>query len=220
MRFGLAMFVLVSPVIKAEARINFREYRGVSDQMILDRVEARDPDAIRELGYRDIKNSKAILEQIASQAEPPQQEIDRRANGNKRRAAKIREMLEPKYRNASLAAKMALGKRGDRNALKHFISCLSIASGFDREICIQALGYVGDKRAVKYLVPVLSEEGGPPPPSAHVLTEPYAVTAADALGSILPDVATQIQVDSEKNRVKAWLKWWKNHESEYLAGIE
>lgn len=214
------LVVVLMGAIEANARINFREYKDASDEVIAERVEQHDPDAIRELGYRDLKGWREKLARLASEHEPPQAEIDKHSKGNKRRTARIREYLVPKYKNASLAAKMALAKRGDRDALRHFIMCLSTASDFEREACIQALGYIGDKRAVKHLIPILSEKGGPKAASSHILTEEFSETAAGSLERILPTANAETGGKTSEARRAAWLNWWKSHEEEFREGVE
>jgi HEAT repeat protein len=71
-----------------------------------------------------------------------------------------------------------------------YVIGLSSSNGAWRVKCIRYLGEIGDKRAVKYLIPILGDDR--PAKIVHGRRSGlYSLAAAEALRDILPDVFEQ-----------------------------
>ena len=82
---------------------------------------------------------------------------------------------------------------GDDAKLQEFIDGLNGSDRALKHACIEALVYIRDKRAVKHLIPLLSEHFGPESNSRDSAYDPFDRQAGEALDKILPDTAKDLR---------------------------
>lgn len=195
-----------------------RPYKTVSDSELTEKIDRHDADAIRELGYRKSHPRVSKLKEIAEQDQPPQDAIQKFSHGKPALEKKYRHIFTRNYAVASQAAKMALAKLGDEVAFNEFVVGLSTSNPDYRSDCILALGYIGNKSAVKDLGPILLEKGGPPVRSKDDWPTPYSTLAEMSLGNILPNVLSDIQKKNPTKRIHfhdEWKSWWNANKDQY-----
>lgn len=207
-----------------------------------ERAEREYTDAIFALGYRNDAASIPLLRHLAETPIPSQDEIDKIAHRPKRpqnpsegyrRAEKANndatnKIVIDRRRSSSLAAKMALTRMGVQSYFDEFAMGSSTTSYAWKTTCIEALGYMNDKRAVKYLGPLLYQDSPPVAPAGwddDVSLIPYNVSAGIALGNLLPDeedaeLKNVVKRDDPKNHqetllAKQWLQWWERNKGGY-----
>jgi HEAT repeat protein len=216
--FAVAIAALAT---RANAATPPRRYAKLSDQALAERVSSMDSEAILETGIRGNKDQVPFLEKLASSDELPKEVADRNLRGDSQRDARVKEFMRPQHVAARRSAKMALARMGETQHLKEFVGDLSSSDGWKRIYAIRALGYAGDKRAAKYLGPILNEQGGPRKVSKHELAPSYAETAEQALGQLFPEVQAGFEKESAHRFFFAdeWKAWWKQNRDKYTEDI-
>jgi hypothetical protein len=150
------------------------------------------PVAIIELGLRREKSSMALLRQIAQEPDIPEPAAKRSASYKDRLVSRKLEGHNKSHHEA----RIALARMGDEKYFKDFIGGLSSPDPSKRAEAIWDLTDIGDKRAVKFLIPLLDDDGTPPA-SGEVLRPPIRFFVEDALEKILPDVRNKFVKDSQ-----------------------
>lgn len=185
-------------------------------------AKGRSTEDILALGFRNDKVSIPMLRQFVATPVPTEADY---LQAYKTRGYP-RWILRQKYRDASRAAKMALSRMGEKSYFDEFVVGLSTTDAEWRTVCIQALGYIGDKRALKYLGPILAETGeaseqrsetddhGKPRVEKYYYG-PYSGIAESAfLDILLPEFMDKYH-DRRAVPIGRWKEWWKENQDKY-----
>lgn len=201
----LGLNALLPASVSTQAK--YRRYPGTSIEELRRLAENEDLDAVYRLGERRDTASIPLLLKYSKPlfvSRPPQKEslAARKESASRRKQVAL-----------SLEARRAIARMGTHPDISDYTSCLTDAAAYDKGACIDALGYIGDIKAVKHLAPLLWDEGAPPH-SSHELVFSYAEATAQALGKILPDVQTRFMLQSPNtaSRVGQWRDWWNQRE--------
>jgi len=182
-------------------------------------AERRNVRAILILGLRNDQESIPLFRRLVIETSPKEPFDPNNFPGFGRGTKK--EEIYRQYGYASTAAKMALTRLGADDYITEFEVGLSTTNGPWRARCIQALGYIGDKRAVKYLVPLLSDDTAPSRDEFGRGYMSYSFEASEALRHILPDEWQKMIEDlrsgasSDSDFASKWKKWWQQNEAAY-----
>lgn len=192
---------------------------AVAHKLSIDQLEKRaaifDSGAIKELGIRKERSAVALLEKIADEPDlarlppPPPGHIDIKTQDA---AADIH------YRNLShKAARIALARIGVEKYFEEFIIGLSSSNGLWRSQCISDLGEIGDKKAVKYLIPILDDNTAPTNLPVRRHPSLYSTVAIDSLVRILPEIEKQFQVNhpNRHGTDAEWKRWWEQNKDTF-----
>lgn len=178
-------------------------------------ARSRSSDDILVLGVRRDMTSLPLLRQIAETPSPTQSEINEALKHSRTKNRLIKE-----YRDSSVAAKFALARMGERRYFDEFVIGLSTTSLDWRADCIIGLGYSGDKRAIKFLGPLLYQEkisGTAASPGAIYSSD--ADNAEIALHDLLPEIKRSEIEKKLKNRPSRpghiWQLWWEENKNKY-----
>lgn len=198
-----------------------RPYAKETDGQVEERALSMDAAAILELGQRGRSNARERLKSVADEPlhGPPSTDSKSEPNTAKQRTAKYSRI---KARAAKDAARMALARMGERKYLRELVDELKSSDERKRVEAARALGYVGDRRTVKYVAALLSESGGPKG-TPHEPAPSYAQLACYALEEILPDAHEAIRRRNPGKRfflVDEWRAWWKENAKQFEEGIE
>jgi hypothetical protein len=192
------------------------------DQSALERLR-RYPSAILARGKQNDAASIPLMEQIVATPVPTEAEIQ--LQDSRRRKDVIDE-----YKEASIAAKMSLTKMKVHDYFDEFVVGLSTSDADWKSRCADALGYIGDRRAVKHLIPLLDDiKMVRLPPhqrrgKGSEVNVGASVSAAQALEKLLPQEAAKILQDHPAKDTSAhrpspadWKKWWQDNKDKYSA---
>lgn len=161
----------------------------------------RDASATYLIGIRNDRTAIPVLRQLAASPVPPETENH----------------LVDRYRKSSLAAKAALTRMGAHDYFDEFVIELSTSNPTWKQEVIEALGYTGDKRAIKYLGRLLEDDTAVPI-GGHGLVQYHYQVAAEALGEILqPPFMDIVKNEPAMPRTfsKEWKQWWKDNKAKY-----
>jgi HEAT repeat protein len=192
------------------------------DQSALERLR-RYPSAILARGEQNDAASIPLMEQIVAAPVPTEAEIQHQ--GSRRRKDVIEE-----YREAGIAAKMALTKMKVHDYFDEFVVGLSTSDADWKSHCADALGYIGDRRAVRHLIPLLDDVKMvrlPPRQRRGKGSEVNvgaSVSAAQALEKLLPQEAAKLleaypakDTSAPRPTPADWKKWWQDNKAKYSA---
>ncbi len=200
-----------------------QEYETISDEELDSGVRSMNRFAILEAGRRRRKQVIPDLDRLAASEDTEECKRKIIRSDPVMYEQRLEYVRCPQHKAARLAAKKALARMGDIKYLKEFISDLSSKDGWKRIDAIRALGYVGDKRAAKYLAPILDETGGPPKYSKHEPAPSYAYTAEQAFDELFPEVLEQFRKENTRSKYffsAQWKAWWKTNKAKFQQGIE
>ena len=238
---GIALFLCASMARAQMGSLRSYQRDNRSIEELRKRANNEQTDAIFALGFRNDAASIPLLKHLAETPIPTQDEIDKLSQKPKKpknpskgylRAEKTRDDTSTKIANdrrkrSSLAAKMALTRMGQGSYFDEFVAGLSTTSYEWKTTCIEALGYMNDKRAVKFLGPLLYQDSRIQPPPDwpdDVSLRPYNVTAAVALSNLLPEEEDAEFKDVVKRNPSSrqeillpeqWRRWWERNKDKY-----
>ena len=173
------------------------------------RFNVASEEAILVIGQRRERSAIPMLEDIVANPSPPKAILSKYPRN-------YEQVLIKGYRDSSLAAKMALARMGVGNYFDEFVAGLSSTSVDWREDCGNALGYIGDKRAVKYLGPMLNQKEAPPKGPSH-MNRSNASIAEDALFDLMPEkyAAEKARRNNSPPPTEFWERWWEQNRAKY-----
>lgn len=171
------------------------------------RVNRRDEKAILAVGSRNDIDMLPTLRRIAAHSTPNDEDV-KEFRSDKR-------TLGIRFRDSSFAARAALTKMKAEDHLKDFVAELSTTNVRWKIDVIGYLGYMGDVRAAKHVGPLLFDDSKPFRRRGPVPV--VSAVAADAMGSILPDVLKELrrQNPGKMFLLPEWKAWWKANEGKY-----
>jgi HEAT repeat protein len=209
------IIVLHGLILSSANAATHTRYEGKDTKEVIKAAENYDPGAIEELGVRQERSSLDLLTRVAGESDVVEPPAKVRPSWAETKAA-----MKAQRRNEShVSARIALAKMGEKRYLNDIIAGLSSPNPDRRAKCIGYLGRIGDKGAVKSLIPILDDNNSPPKKRhGHVRNPTFAMMAADSLRLILPDAEKQFLADSNGNGyvpIKAWKAWWEKHKSEF-----
>lgn len=116
------------------------------------------------------------------------------------------------------SAKRVAARLGDKTFFEEFVSGLSSTDGKKKKDSIEALAYVGDRAAIRHLIPLTKDMGTPEEKTAGYEPPSYAYYALISLRRLLPgDSMPQALKDSSslEQQQRELNAWWKKNKSEY-----
>ena len=204
-----ALVVALQGISIAEGKNPFEGFAELSLDELHNRAKERQPGALMELALRKDRTAIPLLRELA-RAKPSKEEIA---------AARNRKALFWGYQKTRTRAKIALARMNDEPSFQEFIVGLSTTNGEWKADCIEALGYIGDSRAVKHLGPLLFDDTGPDLGSIHEISLSFGNQAGRALSKILPDeFAVMKKQNPDFHEIKQeefWRKWWLKNRDKY-----
>ena len=223
--FGIAGLLMLGRASANEIVLNSWEYYKTQEKepiaVIRKQATQENQDAILTLGIINDRPSVPFLEHLAETPVLTDQElINKYPNRQKsRNLGTLKENSRRIRQSASVAAKMALTRMGARSYFDEFVVGLTTSSYEWKTTCIYALGYSGDKRALKFLGPMLTDKSDPPVPLGRdedVAVVPYGSTSEAAIKFLMSDderAAFQKEVMSDP---EASRHWWERNKDKYI----
>jgi HEAT repeat protein len=195
------------------------EAKQHSSNDLISAAKRHDPAAIRELGRRREQSSLRLLREIAIEPDVvvSDDQVRKQKTWASKSAARDKWMQDTFANQSHLFAKIALARMGDDKYFDEFIVGISSTNPEWRRQCIVTLGEIQDKRAVKFLIPLLDDQSAPPGPRGEIST-PYNFAATAALQTILPDVDHEFRNKYGRDGtyfVDGWKEWWKGNKDAY-----
>lgn len=119
-----------------------------------------------------------------------------------------------------LAAKKAAARLGEKKYFDYFVVGLSSKDDEFRIDCIETLEYIGDRAAIKHLIPILEDSRVPVGKEGRILyaPPPFSGYAALALAKFIPEseMPPVLKGFYEGDKWRAAIKqWWKHNKGKY-----
>lgn len=118
------------------------------------------------------------------------------------------------------AAKQVAAKLGNKSYFEEFVVGLSTTNGYYKRDCIIALGYVGDRAAIRYLILLISDQGSPEKSTPGYDPGTYAHDALMQLRKLIPpdELPKSLKDSAPIEQIRADLRsWWKQRKKHYGA---
>ena len=199
--FLLIPLLLAQPVLGGGRVRPSHGLAKATDEEVRARARRGEPDALRAVADRGLKDMEPVLKSFADAPAPelPPEDDAKTHAAALARVARLRIILD--HERAQEAARMALAKLGDEALFQAFVSSASTGDVTSRNAAIAALGYIGDRKAVPLLARFLYEKG---PYDPRHLNPPTWEAAEGALALLLPDVAAELKANNI-----GWKRWWE-----------
>jgi len=119
-----------------------------------------------------------------------------------------------------LYAKKAAARLGEKKYFDYFVAGLSSKDDEYRLDCIETLKYIGDRAAIKHLIPLLEDSRIPVGKEGRILdgSPPFSGYAALALAEFIPkgEVPPALKGFYEADKWRPAIKqWWKSNKGKY-----
>lgn len=179
------------------------------------------PESVLELGER---RDSRILSQVTKAAKSYKNRIVRISQ--ERRVTTIDPWLLQMDEQVRSAAKRVAARLGDKSFFDEFVVGLTSADGKKKKDSIEALAYIGDRAAIRHLIPLIKDMGSPEEKTAGYEPPSYAYYALVSLRRLLPADSMPIALkdSSSLEQQQAELNaWWKKNKGKYGAlkfGVE
>lgn len=204
MKLKSTLILLSLMPLASSIRAEPRPYRSAASTEVLRLAADRYPGAIRELGYRKDASALDLLRALAAEPmlaakKPPH-------------PAKREETL--RRQKTARAARFALARLGDKQALDDFIAGLSEEDPRWRVACVKTLGEIGSEAAIPALIPLLDDNSTPSQAKADGRFRPLSDVVVDALAAIAPQAGRRIEAQWRQENARSlqelWKDWWRS----------
>lgn len=225
----LATLVIISSILawslRSPARAADRRYSDMSTDEIITRLEDGNTAATNDilaLGTRNDPRIFPLLRKAAAKHESYSRRAIRKADPSGRSELANEDYFRSIEKPVELASLKAMARLGDEQAFNQFVLYLSSSTGDFRVECIDTMFYIGDRAAIRHLVPIMDDDRPLYETSEYSHHRPgnYSDVAMSTLRRLMPDSEVPVALRGFYSAAE-WrppLKlWWARHKSRYAA---
>lgn len=172
---------------------------------------------IRDLGQRNDPRILPLLLRVAEKYEYQSRLALRKHDGGVSEKAN-----ESFFRGIEVPveeeAKKAAARQGAKRYFDYFVAGLSSKDGSHKMDCIKVLKFIGDRAAIKYLIPIVDDHGVPYVAEGRQKPPEYSDIAIGVIANLIPadDLPAALKGNYIPDKSRSAIKqWWKKNKSKY-----